>query len=64
MDDISARSVSANFKQIRVTDPIYEIEAGIFDVVTFNVVWMCLASRKACLDTLKKSPGFFGRMDT
>ena len=49
-----ARSVCANFEQIRVTDAIQEIESGIFDVVTFNAVWMCLASREACLDTLKK----------
>ena len=49
-----ARSVCANFKQIRVTDTIQEIESGIFDVVTFNAVWMCLASREACLDALKK----------
>ena len=49
-----ARSLCANFKQIRVTDAIQEIESGIFDVVTFNAVWMCLASREACLDTLKK----------
>src|SRR2546429_9289696 len=47
-----ARSVCANFKQIRVTDAIQEIEFGIFDVVTFNEVWMCLASRQACLDAL------------
>ena len=49
-----ARSLCANFKQIRVTDGIDEIEFGIFDVVTFNGVWMCLTSREACLDTLKK----------
>src|SRR5206468_10196342 len=49
-----ARSLCANFKQIRVTDTIQEIESGIFDVVTFNAVWMCLASREACLDALKK----------
>src|SRR6266480_954235 len=49
-----ARSLCANFKQIRVTDAIQEIESGIVDVVTFNAVWMCLASREACLDGLKK----------
>lgn len=49
-----ARSICADFKQIRVTDAIDEIQSGIFDVVTFNAVWMCLTSRKACLDTLKK----------
>ena len=49
-----ARSLCANFKQIRVTDAIQEIESGIFDVVTFNAVWMCLASREACLDTLSE----------
>src|SRR5437764_10874281 len=49
-----ARSLCANFKQIRVTDAIQEIQSGIFDVVTFNGVWMCLTSREACLDTLKK----------
>ena len=52
-----ARSLCANFKQIRVTNAIREIEFGIFDVVTFNAVWMCLASREACLDTLKKIAG-------
>src|SRR5437764_14956612 len=51
-----ARSVCANFKQIRVTDAIQEIESGIFDVVTFNAVWMCLASREACLDALSEIP--------
>ena len=49
-----AQSLCANFKQIRATDTIREIESGIFDVVTFNGVWMCLTSREACLDTLKK----------
>src|SRR2546423_8516543 len=49
-----ARSLCANFKQIRVTDAIQEIESGIFDVVTFNAVWMCLASREACLKTLSE----------
>jgi SAM-dependent methyltransferase len=49
-----ARSLCAKFKQIRVTEAIQEIESGIFDVVTFNAVWMCLTSREACLDTLKK----------
>jgi SAM-dependent methyltransferase len=49
-----ARSLCANFKQIRVTDAIREIQSGIFDVVTFNAVWMCLTCRKACLETLKK----------
>ena len=48
-----ARSLRANFKQIHVTNAIQEIESGIFDVVTFNGVWMCLTSRKACLDVLK-----------
>jgi len=47
-----ARSLCANFKQIRVTDAIMEIQSGIFDVVTFNGVWMCLTSRAACLDVL------------
>ncbi len=49
-----ARSLCANFKQIRATGAIQEIEPGIFDVVTFNAVWMCLTSREACLDTLTK----------
>jgi SAM-dependent methyltransferase len=49
-----ARSICADFKQIRVTDTIDEIQSGIFDVVTFNGVWMCLTSREACLDTLSK----------
>jgi spermidine synthase len=48
-----ARSLCANFKQIRVTDAIQEIESGKFDVVTLNGVWMCLTSREACLGTLK-----------
>jgi SAM-dependent methyltransferase len=47
-----ARPLCANFKQIRVTEAIEEIQSGIFDVVTFNAVWMCLTSREACLDTL------------
>ena len=47
-----ARSLSADFKQIRVAESTQEIQSGIFDVVTFNAVWMCLTSREACLDTL------------
>ncbi|MGH7984460.1 MAG: class I SAM-dependent methyltransferase [Candidatus Udaeobacter sp.] len=47
-----ARSLCPDFKQIRVTEAIEEIQSGIFDVVTFNAVWMCLTSREACLDTL------------
>ena len=49
-----ARSLCANFKQIRVTEVIQEIQSGRFDVVTFNAVWMCLTSREACLDTLSE----------
>jgi SAM-dependent methyltransferase len=49
-----ARSQCANFKQIRVTNAIQEIESEVFDVVTFNTVWMCLTSREACLDTLSE----------
>src|SRR3954465_7924269 len=47
-----ARSLCADFKQIHLTDAIEEVQSGIFDVVTFNGVWMCLASREACLDAL------------
>jgi trans-aconitate methyltransferase len=49
-----ARSVCTDFKQIRATATIEEIQSGTFDVVTFNAVWMCLTSHEACLDTLKK----------
>ena len=49
-----ARSLCANFKQIRVTGAIQDISSGIFDVVTFNAVWMCLTTRDACLDTLRE----------
>jgi SAM-dependent methyltransferase len=49
-----ARSLCADFKQIRVTQAIEEIQSGIFDVVTLNAVWMCLTSREACLDTLSE----------
>ena len=49
-----ARSVCADCKQIQVTDAIEQIESGMFDVVTFNGVWMCLTSREACLDTLSQ----------
>jgi len=49
-----ARSLCADFKQIRVTEAIEEIQSGIFDVVTFNAVWMCLTSREACLDALSR----------
>jgi trans-aconitate methyltransferase len=47
-----ARSLCGDFKQIRVAEAIEEIQSGVFDVVTFNAVWMCLTSREACLDTL------------
>jgi len=49
-----ARSLCADFKQIRVTETIEKIQSGIFDVVTFNAVWMCLTSREACLDALSR----------
>lgn len=49
-----ARALCADFKQIRVTGSMEEIQSGIFDVVTFNAVWMCLTNRKACLDTLSE----------
>jgi SAM-dependent methyltransferase len=47
-----ARSLCADFKQIRVAATVDEIQAGTFDVVTFNGVWMCLTSQEACLNTL------------
>ena len=49
-----ARSLCVDFKQIRVTDSTRELQSGIFDVVTFNAAWMCLASREACLNTLSE----------
>ena len=49
-----ARSLCADFKHIRVADATHEIQSGIFDVVTFNAVWMCLTSRAACLETLSE----------
>ena len=49
-----ARSLCADFKQIRVTETTEEIESGTFDVVTLNGVWMCLTSRRACLDVLSE----------
>ena len=57
-----ARSLCADFKQIRVTESTEEIKSGTFDVVTFNAVWMCLTSREACLDTLKKIARLLARM--
>src|SRR5215471_14273328 len=42
-----ARSLCAGLKQIRVAEKTEEIQSGIFDVVTFNAVWMCLVSREA-----------------
>jgi hypothetical protein len=49
-----AQLLCKDFKQIRVTETTAETPPGIFDVVTFNGVWMCLASREACLDTLSE----------
>lgn len=49
-----ARSLCADFKQIRVAEATREIQSGRFDVVTFNAVWMCLTSRDACLETLSE----------
>ena len=49
-----ARSLCADFKQICVTEATQAIQSGIFDVVTFNAVWMCLARRDACLNTLSE----------
>ena len=49
-----ATSLCADFKQIRVAEATREIQSGSFDVVTFNAVWMCLTSRKACLDILSE----------
>jgi SAM-dependent methyltransferase len=49
-----ARSLCANFKQIRVAGATEKIQSGRFDVVTFNAVWMCLTSREACLKTLSE----------
>lgn len=52
-----ARFLCADFKQIRVAGAVEDVRSGTFDVVTFNGVWMCLTSRKACVDTLKKITG-------
>jgi SAM-dependent methyltransferase len=49
-----ARSLCADFKQIKVTDTTQDIQSGTFDVVTFNGVWMCLTSHAACLETLSE----------
>ena len=53
-----ARSLCADFKQIRVTKAIQEIESGIFDVVTFNGVWMCLTSHARLMDQANMMPAF------
>ena len=55
-----ARSLCADFKQIRVAEATREIQSGRFDVVTFNTVWMCLTSRAACLDTLSEIARLLG----
>ena len=49
-----ARALCADFKQIRVTHATQEIRSGIFDVLTFNAVWMCLRTHEACLDELSE----------
>ena len=49
-----ARSLCADFKQIRVAEATQGIQSGRFDVVTFNAVWMCLTSHQACLHTLSE----------
>ncbi|HEY4284394.1 MAG TPA: methyltransferase domain-containing protein [Chthoniobacterales bacterium] len=49
-----ARSVCADFKQIRVTGTTDEIQSRKFDVVTLNAVWMCLTSSEACLNVLSE----------
>lgn len=49
-----ARSLCADFKQIRVADNTQQIGSGTFDAVTFNGVWMCLTNREACLHTLSE----------
>jgi len=49
-----ARTLSKDFNQIRVVETTEEIQAGTFDVVTFNGVWMCLTTREACLETLSE----------
>jgi SAM-dependent methyltransferase len=47
-----ARALCADLKQICIIEAIHETQSGVFDVVTFNAVWMCLTSREACLNTL------------
>src|SRR5947199_10471110 len=42
-----ARSLCASVKHIRVTETVKEIQSGIFDVVTLNVVCMCLTRSEA-----------------
>jgi ubiquinone/menaquinone biosynthesis C-methylase UbiE len=49
-----ARSLCADFKQIRVAEATQGIQAGTFDVVTFNAVWMCLTTRDTCLNILSE----------
>ena len=49
-----ARSLCADFKQIRIADTISEFQSGTFDAVTFNGVWMCLTSHQDCLETLSE----------
>jgi hypothetical protein len=49
-----ARSLCADFKQVRVVEATQQIPSGTFDVVSFNTVWMCLTSRQACLNTLSE----------
>jgi ubiquinone/menaquinone biosynthesis C-methylase UbiE len=49
-----AQSLCADFKQVCVTNETQEIQSGVFDVVTFNAVWMCLTNREACLNTLSE----------
>ena len=53
-----AQSLCKDFKQIHVVETTEEIQAGTFDVVTFNGVWMCLTSREACLNVLSEIARF------
>src|SRR5262245_54751632 len=49
-----ARSLCKDFNQIRVIETTEEIQAGTFDAVTLNGVWMCLTSREDCLNELSE----------
>ena len=55
MRELATETVRPWNEQARVIERVEQIDAGAFDAVVWNAVWMCMPSRAECIESLKRA---------